>query len=285
MNQIVVNGCSIEYTTAGTTGPVVVLLHGLIMDQTLWTAVVDDLSIDHQCVIPTLPMGAHRQPVPLDVDLSLAGLAKLVEGFIAGLDLHDVVLAGNDTGGALAQLVAVADQQHVTRLVLVSCEAFDNIPPGLAGKTLFLTGRLSPVVFGAFMQQLRLKPLRRLPISFGWLTKRGDRTTRQWLQPILTTRAIRRDTVRLLRAANRERTILHDITSQLGSLPTPTLIMWARDDKVMPPEHGQRLAELIPNTRHVEVADTRTLIPLDQPHHLAAAMRSFISDEATARPV
>jgi hypothetical protein len=74
---------------------------------------------------------------------------------------------------------------RVERIVLVSCDAFDNFPPGLTGKTLVLTGKLSPTMFGLFMQQMRLKPLRRLPVAFGWLTKRGDTATARWTKPVL----------------------------------------------------------------------------------------------------
>ena len=83
--------------------------------------------------------------------------------------------------------------------MLASCEAFDNLPPGLTGKTIALTGKLPPGLFGLFMQQLRLRAVRRLPIAFGWLTRRGDPTTKGWLHPILTSAAIRRDAVRMLR--------------------------------------------------------------------------------------
>ena len=90
------------------------------------------------------------------------------------LDLEDVTVVGNDTGGAIAQLLAGANLPRMGRLVLVSCEAFDNYPPGLTGRVLVLLGKLPPLLFGLFMQQMRLKPVRRLPIAFGWLTKRGD---------------------------------------------------------------------------------------------------------------
>ena len=281
MNQIVIEGCPIEYVATGATGPVIVFLHGLLMDETLWSAVVENLCTDHRCIVPTLPMGAHRQPAPPELGLSLKSLARLVEGFIDQLDLRDVVLVGNDTGGALAQLIAVSDGTRVARLVLVSCEAFDNIPPGLTGKTLFLTGRLPPALFRIVIEQLRIKPLRRLPITFGWLTKRGDRTVRLWLRPVLTDRAIRRDTIRLLRAANKERGILDEITPRLATLETPTLIAWARNDKVMPPEHGHRLAKLLANAEHIEIDNTRSLVPLDQPVELASAIRSFLKTHPT----
>jgi pimeloyl-ACP methyl ester carboxylesterase len=116
-------------------------------------------------VAPTLPLGAN---------LSLPGIARLAAEFLDRLNMDEVTLAGNDTGGALAQLLMAEDAARVARLVLVSCNVFGNFPPWLTGKTLVLSGKLSPAMFGLFVQQLRLRPARRLPIAFGWLTKRGD---------------------------------------------------------------------------------------------------------------
>ena len=96
---------TIEYQDTGGDGPVVVLLHGLMMDASLWDGPIDGLSADHRCVAPTLPLGAHRQPMHADADLSLPGIARLVAEFLDRLDLHDVTLVGNDTGGALVQLL------------------------------------------------------------------------------------------------------------------------------------------------------------------------------------
>jgi pimeloyl-ACP methyl ester carboxylesterase len=118
------------------------------MDASLWEEVVADLSHDHRCVAPTLPLGAHRHGMRDDADLSPRGLARLVSEFLDGLDLNDVTLVGNDTGGALAQLVACDGADRVRRIVLVSCDAFDNFPPGVTGKTLVLTGKFSPTMLG-----------------------------------------------------------------------------------------------------------------------------------------
>src|SRR5207344_2143356 len=109
------------------------------------------------------------------------------------LDLDDVTLVGNDTGGAIVQLLMSDGAARAGRVVLASCDAFDNFPPGLTGKTLVLTGKLSPAMFGLFMQQMRLRPVRRLPLAFGWLTKRGDAATARWMKPVLHNPAIRRD--------------------------------------------------------------------------------------------
>ncbi|HEY5149522.1 MAG TPA: alpha/beta hydrolase [Mycobacterium sp.] len=120
------------------------------------------------------------------------------------LDLHDVTLVGNDTGGALVQLLAYDGSTRIGRIVLASCEAFDNFPARVTGKTLALTGKLPPALFGLFMRQMRLRPVRRLPIAFGWLTKRGDATTARWMKPVLQQREIRHDAVRMLRAIARQ---------------------------------------------------------------------------------
>lgn len=275
MNQIELSAGTIEYTDTGGIGPTLVLLHGFLMDSTLWDGVIEELSVDHRCVAPTLPLGAHRQVMHTDTDLSLRGVARMVEEFLDRLDLRDVTLVGNDTGGALVQLLASKSNHRISRIVLASCDAFDNFPPGLTGKTLVLTGKLPPALFGLFMQQMRLRPVRRLPIAFGWLTKRGDAVTAGWMKPILHQREIRRETVRILRAAGAEKNLLLEASETLPTFDRPALVVWASGDRVMPPDHGRRLAELLPQGRLVEIADSYTLLPLDQPTELAQVLRNF----------
>jgi len=243
--------------------------------------VIAELAPEHRCIAPTLPLGAHRHAMRADADLSPRGLARLVSEFLDRLDLNDVTLVGNDTGGALVQLLAGDGAARVGQIVLVSCDAFDNFPPGLTGKTLVLTGKLPPALFGLFMQQMRLRPVRRLPIAFGWLTKRGDAATARWMKPVLQQREIRRDTVRVLRAAAAERHLMLDAAERLPAYDRPALVVWASEDRVMPPDHGHRLAELLPQGRLVEIPDSYTLIPLDQPARLAQIIRDFTLSSST----
>ncbi len=275
MTTIELSTATLDYRDTGGDGPTMVFLHGLLMDASLWDGPVAALAPDHRCVVPTLPLGAHRHPLAAGADRSLPGMARLVVEFLARLDLHDVVLVGNDTGGAIAQLVLAEDASRVGSVVLASCEAFDNLPPGLTGRTLALTGKLPPALFGLFMQQLRLRAVRRLPIAFGWLTRRGDAVTARWLRPILTQPEIRRDTVRILRATLADRRVLLGAAEALPKFDRPALVIWARGDRVMPPEHGRRLADLFPDGRLMEVDDSYTLIPLDQPARFAQLLRDF----------
>jgi pimeloyl-ACP methyl ester carboxylesterase len=69
MNQIELSAGTIDYTDTGGGGPVLVLLHGLMMDASLWDGAIAGLSGDYRCVAPTLPLGAHRHPVRPDADL------------------------------------------------------------------------------------------------------------------------------------------------------------------------------------------------------------------------
>jgi pimeloyl-ACP methyl ester carboxylesterase len=275
VTEIELSAGTIDYDDTGGDGPVLVLLHGLMMDASLWDGLIAELASDYRCVAPTLPLGAHRHAMHADADLSLAAIARLVAEFLDRLDLHDVTLVGNDTGGALVQLIMADGAARVGRVVLASCDAFDNFPPGLTGKTLVLTGKLSPGMFGLFMQQMRLRMVRRLPIAFGWLTMRGDAATARWMTPVLKQREIRRDTVRVLRAMAAEPRLLLDVAETLPSFDRPALVVWASADRVMPPEHGRRLAELLPHGQLVEVDDSYTLIPLDQPARLAQLVREF----------
>jgi len=248
------------------------------MDASLWDALIADLATDHRCIAPTLPLGAHRRPMNSGADLSLPGIARMVSEFLERLDLQDVVLVGNDTGGAIAQLIIREGARRVGRVVLASCEAFGNLPPGLTGKALAMSGKLPPTLFGLFMQQMRLKAVRRSPMAFGTLTKRGDATTARWIRPLLDLPEIRPETVRMIRAAFADTSLLNETAKELAHFDRPALVVWAADDRVMPLDHGRRLAELLPQAQFTTVDDSYTLIPLDQPAELARLIRQFSND-------
>ena len=281
MSEVELSAGTIEYEDTGGGGPAVVLLHGLAMDGSLWRHVVADLRSDYRCLVPTLPLGGHRRPMRPDADLSPRGIARLVAEFLERLDLRDVTLVSNDWGGAQL-LISEGRAERVGRLVLASCEAFDNFPPGLPGRAVWLAAKL-PGGLNALAQPLRLRPLRRLPLAFGWIAKRPipHDVVDAWLRPVLTQREIRRDLRKYVRAVDKRDML--EATEQLRSFDRPALVIWAAEDRVMPPEHGRRLAELLPRGQLVEISDSYTLIPEDQPAELARALRTFLADEAGAQ--
>lgn len=274
MPEVQLSAGPVEYEDTGGDGPVVVLLHGVMMDESVWRHVLADLRRDHRCIVPTLPLGAHRQAMKPGADLSLRGVARLVGEFLAALDLSGVVLVNTDWGGSQV-LVAEGLADRVGKLVLTSCEAFENYPPGLPGRMLGLSARL-PGGLVLATQSLRIGPLRRLPLTLGWMSKRPvpadivDRWTRQ-----LRERAdIRRD-FKAYAAGTPPRADLLAIAAELSSFDRPALVVWAAEDRIMPPAHGRRLASMLPDGRLVEIADSYTLIPEDQPRQLAAQIRAF----------
>ena len=278
MPEVQLSAGPIDYEDTGGDGPVVVLLHGLAMDASVWRHVIADLRADHRCLAPTLPIGSHRRPMRPDADLSMAGQAQIVAEFLERLDLRDVVLVANDLG--VAQIVAGRFPERIGRLVLSSMEAFDNYPPGLPGRTVALAGKL-PGGVNLAVQPLRIRALRRLPTTYGLMSKRRvpDEITDRWLRPLLTQRAIRRDLKRYLSSVDRSEMLR--AAEGLRAFDKPALVVWAAEDRVMPREHGARLAALLPQGRLVEIADSRTLIPEDQPAAFAAEIRAFAASAAT----
>jgi pimeloyl-ACP methyl ester carboxylesterase len=211
-----------------------------------------------------------------DANLSMRGIAGLLAEFIERLELRDVTLAISDWGGGIV-LVGDGLSDRIGRLVLTPCEAFDNVPPGLPGRMIGLAAHLPGGVYLA-LQQLRLRAFRRLPIAWGWMTKRAvpDEVMDAWFEPATSDSEIRRDLRKYASSAREGRRVMIEATERLREFDLPALVAWASEDRVMPPDHGRRLAELLPQGRLVEIADSYTLIPEDQPAELVASIREFI---------
>ncbi|HEX5946610.1 MAG TPA: alpha/beta hydrolase [Acidimicrobiales bacterium] len=282
MPTIELSAGTIDYLDTGGDGPVVVPVHGLIQDGSVWRDVVADLRTDHRCVVPTLPLGAHRTPMAPEADLSIDGQARLLAEFLDRLDLHDVTLLANDWGGPL--ITATERPELIDRLVLTPCEAFDNLPPGLPGKFAALAGRVPGGLFLA-AQTLRIRPLRGMPTVLGRMLAAPipHDLVDGWIVPLRTNRGVRRDLARYIRTTDEGS--LDAVTADLAHLDVPVLVAWTTDDLVMPAEHGPRLAGLVPDGRYVEIADSRTLVPLDQPAVLARLVREFVRDTPASRTV
>ena len=151
------------------------------------------------------------------------------------------------------------------------------LTPGLPGRSVSLAARL-PGGLNASFQPLRWRLLRRLPFALGWMTKRPipHTVTDVWLHPLLTQREIRRVLTKYLRTSKKGDMLA--AAELLRRFDRPSPVIWAREDRVMPFEHGRRFAEILPQGRLVEIADSYTLIPEDQPGELSHAIRQFIRD-------
>jgi pimeloyl-ACP methyl ester carboxylesterase len=277
MPEVELSSGTIDYEDTGGSGPVVVFVHGLMMDGSLWRHVIAKLRDDFRCVAPTLPLGGHRHPMRADADLSMRGVAELLGEVLERLDLHEVTLAMNDWGGPQL-LVGSRHDARIARLALCSCEAFDNVPPKGAAQLLPYLARIPGGITAAVMP-FRFDHLRRLPVTYGPLSKRPvpRDVMDRWFGPAVEQRDIRRDLRKYVSSAAQGRRDLLAAADTLRSFDRPALVAWASEDRLMPREHGRKLAELLPQGTLVEITDSYTLIPEDQPAALAASLRELLA--------
>ena len=268
---------TIHYSETGE-GPPVVFVHGLLVDGRLWRKVTPLLEDRFRCIVPNLPLGSHRTPMNADADLSPPGLARVVADFLEALDLEDVILVANDTGGAISQITAANHPERIGRLILTNCDAFENfLPPAFRG--LQWAARVPPVLNGV-MQGMRSARMRRLPNAYGWLIKHDfdDAPTRDWVEPFLTDREIRRDTAKVLRGINPRYTI--EAAEKLRSFDRPALLAWAVEDRFFKLAFAERLAATIHGATLERIEDSYTFVSEDQPERLAEVIARFAREPA-----
>ncbi|MFF9086413.1 alpha/beta fold hydrolase [Streptomyces sp. NPDC014991] len=266
---------TVDYEDTGGDGPVVVLVPGLGFDESVWADVVTGLRPGFRVLVPVLPTGSHRRPMRPDADLSAHGVAGLLAEFMDRLDLRDVTLVQNDTG--TAQLLLGVRDERIARLVLTSCEALDNYPPGTQGRLLAAACRIPGALF-LLIQSFRFPLLARMETSLGGMAKKQlpKELIARWYRPLLTDRHIRRDFARFLRSTRRDCYL--EAARNFPSFTRPVLVAWGAEDRMMPPETGRRLARLLPDARYVEIPDARTLVQLDNPGALVTEIRDFVRE-------
>lgn len=276
---------AVAYRTAGpadSAAPPVVFVHPFLMDGSLWTTVADRLAAQGiRSYSPDWPLGSHRTPLGPGADLSPRGVAALIVSFLDALDLQDVTIVGNDTGGALCQFVLDSDPRRVGRVVLANCDAFDSFPPfPFSAIFRLLKGRAR---IRLNLQPMRLRAFRHSPMGLGLLaTKLDPAQTRAWMAPCLDNPAIRREAVQFLKAMKPEE--LRDVSTRLNRFDGPVALVWGTADRVFTPELGRRLQQAFRNARFVEVPGAKTLVPLDAPDALVDEIVTVSGARAPAAP-
>ena len=278
--ELNLSGGKIRCFEAGSGAPIV-FVHGFLVNPNLWRKVVARLSPDFRCIALELPLGGHELPMPAGADLSPVGLAGLVAEALEALDLDDVTLVGNDTGGAVCQVVVTRHPERIGRLVLTSCDYRDNFPPAVFNY-LKLAVRV-PGAVKALLMPLRLRAARRLPIAFGWVTKRPiDRQAEDsYVLPSLVLPGIERDVKEVVRGLDKRYT--NEAADRLGSFDRPALLAWSREDKLFPAEDAEGLARDLPNARLEWVEDSLTFSPEDNPGRLTELIAGFVREPVAAQ--
>ena len=272
MNKLKLRQGTIRYRESGE-GPPIVFVHGLLVDGRLWRKVTPLLEDRFRCIVPDLPLGSHREPMNPDADLSPPGLARIVAGFMEALDLEDVTLVANDTGGAISQITAAHHPERIGRLLLTNCDAFENfLPP--AFRPMQWAARVPGGLTG-MMAGMRFAPLRRLPNAYGRLIKRdfAGAPTRDWVDPYLTNKGVRRDTIKVLKGIDPKHTF--EAAERLREFDRPALLAWAVEDRFFKLSFAERLARMIRGARLEKIEDSYTFVSEDQPERLAELTGTF----------
>jgi pimeloyl-ACP methyl ester carboxylesterase len=278
MPEIQLSQGVVRYREEGTGTPIV-LIHGLLVNGNVWDRLVPLLAAQGRCIVPDLPLGSHSLPMNEGADLSARGLSRLIAEFMERLELEDVTLVGNDTGGALCHLVVAYHPERLGRLVLTSCDAFENFPPPAVRPLLTalkLPGALVTTSVLGRLRAVRRAAFKAMPLTMQPIP---DEQVKSWVAPLADKR-IRADLATVVRGIDPAVTIA--AAERLRDFDRPALIAWGAEDRFFPFSDAERLAATLPNARLERVPGARAFVQLDAPERLAEMIGSVTNGAATA---
>jgi pimeloyl-ACP methyl ester carboxylesterase len=261
---------TIRYREAGEGKPIV-FVHGYLVDGRLWGGVVDALSDRYRCIAPDWPIGAQQVAMNPDTDLTPPGIAQVISDFLAELELEDVTIVGNDSGGAMSQVLVTSHPERIGRLVLTNCDTHENFPPGMF-KAMPPVAKLPGGMF-LLAAPFRIEAVARRAFAPFAKTKIPDELIASWMKPAKTDSAVLRDAGKATAGMNKRHTLA--AAEKLRDSELPILLAWAPDDKYFPISYAERLAGEAGNAKLVRIPDAKTFVALDQPERLAHEIAEF----------
>lgn len=268
--EIQLESGTIRYREAGE-GPPIVFVHGYLVDGRLWDGVVDRLADRFRCIAPDWPIGSQQVAMNPDADLTPPGVAATIADLLAKLELEDVTIVGNDSGGAMSQILVTRHPERIARLVLTNCDTHENFPPGIfkhlpalanlpGGMALIALPFRSDAVAARAFAPFTKKPLPRDLIH-------------SWMDPARTDPAVKRDLKKVTVGMHRRYTL--EAAEKLRGSQLPILLTWAPGDKFFPISYGERLAGEAGNAHLVRIPDSSTFVSWDQPQRLSEEIARF----------
>jgi pimeloyl-ACP methyl ester carboxylesterase len=269
------DGATIRYRVSGN-GPTLVFVHGVWVAGPVWNDLVARLDTV-RCIVPTWPLGAHADPAPA-ADLSARATAKRIPDFLEALDLSDVTLVGNDTGGGLC-LAALGTErpglQRIGRLVLTNCDSYEHFPPKGFDKMVALMRR-SPAVGSALLSFFASSLGQRVFLKGVCVTPPRGARARPIFGAFPDNAAARKDALRVTQSL--EPSVTLDAVGALRAFSKPVLLAWGSADRLFPLDHARRLEADFADARLEVMNGARTFVMLDQPDELAAEIAAFVGD-------
>jgi pimeloyl-ACP methyl ester carboxylesterase len=264
---------TVRYSDQGT-GPALVFIHGLLANSHVWSPVISYLHSHFRCLALDLPLGAHEIPLQANVDLSPSGVARLIANFLEALDLHEVTLIGNDTGGALCQLVIAHHPERINRLVLTNCDAFEQFFPPLVSPFHYGAQILGVQFANLLAWLLRARWAQRMFMAALAHRRLSEAELDAIFGPLLHQSFVRRDMTRFLQAVSKRWTL--EAAETFSRFLHPVLLVWGKDDLFFSSRLAVRLQQAFPEARLLHLAHARTFVSLDQPEALAQHIIEFV---------
>jgi len=268
--EIQLSAGKVRYREAGAGKPVV-FVHGFLVGGRLWDGVVDALSDRYRCLAPDWPLGAQQVAMNPDADLSPPGIARLIAEFVERLGLEDVTIVGNDSGGAISQILTANHPDRVARLALTNCDTHENFPPGIF-KAMPVLAKL-PGGMQVMAAPFRIPALARRAFAPFARTKIPDDLIASWMRPATADSGVMRDTKKVTAGMNKRHTLA--AAQKLQTSDIPLRLLWAPGDKFFPIKYAERLASEVPNSKIVQIENANTFVPLDQPRRVADEIAEF----------
>jgi pimeloyl-ACP methyl ester carboxylesterase len=268
----------IQYLDRGEGEPIV-FVHGFLVDSRLWKGVADALEGEFRCITPDWPMGSHRIALEPGADLSPPGIAELIAAFLDELGIERATIVGNDSGGAMSQILTVNHPGRVERLALTNCDTLEHFPPSVFKALPPLVKLPGGMTLAAL--PFRIGPLARFSYNQFVAGEVPPELVEAWLEPVLNDRGVRRDTRKLTAGMHKRHTLA--AADKLRSIDVPVRLIWGTEDSFFKLEQAERFAAMLPNAEIVEVAGAKTFSPLDRPQAIADAIGAFVRTPVGAR--
>ena len=237
----------IGYTEAGA-GPVSLFVHGVLLNGHLWRHQLAGLSDVRRCIAVDLLAHGDTE-IASDQDVSVSANARMLRQFLDALEITQVDLVGNDSGGGIAQIFAALNPSRVRSLALTDCDAHDNWPPEAFKPFLAMAaaGGLRGTLDAMLADKNTYRSAQALGPAYEHPEQVTDETIEAYLRPLVRTEQRTRDLERFLAAFDCKHTVA--VEAELQRLNVPTLIVWGTDDIYFDVRWSRWLAETIPGTR------------------------------------
>lgn len=268
---------TVRYRDGGS-GPTLVFVHGVLVNGTLWRAVAPPLAGRCRCIVLDLPLGAHAHPLGPAAERSPIGMARLLADFLAALDLRDVILVGNDTGGAICQLTIARHPERIVGLVLTNCDAYEAFFPWLL-RPFQWGARAFGARFGNVLARLfRWRFVQRAILALVALRQPDAATLDAYFGPFMRDPAARDDLIRFLAAMSNRDTLA--AAKSFPAFRHPVLLAWGQSDFIFTARYARRLARDFPQATLTFIPRSRAFVPEDQPGRLAELIGAFLDAHA-----